>query len=372
MTDDFERRLDNGIRAVSWPAIRAVFEAWPAGRARDDALARAHHALAGWRDRDLEIPIGTWRAIQEGEDPPVWWSLARHLRLETDDTLDGIDCARQLRSLELIRLDAPANDATVLADLRALCISGPLDDPALLTAFPHLELLALHAQAVLPSGGAWLPSTLLDLEITSTPMTDTSALSPLARLRRLTLIDNRKLRDLGGLKALHELKQLAVARSAVETLAPLTGLHQLSMLELVELDALDDLAPLSNLVNLTDLTLGGPNLAELSPLSTLRQLVYLSITNAGLTDLAPIAALPRLERLILSSLPSLQSLDSITHLPALSELVLANLPLVKDVTPLASLPRLEVLAVEQTGITDFTPLDPRPLRRLTVDGKPRR
>ncbi len=367
MTDDLVRRLEDAIRAGSWPAIMAVFDAWPAGSAREQAIDRTARAIETWEDRACAIPVEVWRKVDEGAAPPPWWPLARHVALGEYDTLDAIDHGSHLTSIELFEPGVALDPLIRLPRLRRLEITGSIDDWSLLARLSHLESFAAHAPPMVELDDQTLPRSLRELTIDGSQLQDTSAFAPLAHLKRLNLDANRALRDLRGLAGLHELVQLSIARSPVAGLTPLAGLAGLRILSLRDLPEVTDPAPLATLRALSELMLHSLQINDLGALASLVRLERLHVGEAPVSDLTPIAGLPRLEHLSLAGLDQLTDLAPLAGSPALATLHLAYLPGVTDARPLSSLPRLRELIIDRTPIGDLAALEALGLQKLVVD-----
>lgn len=367
MTDDFARSFEAALRSRSWPALMAATEAWSDGPARDAAVAQAARAIDAWDDRERVIPVEVWRRVAEGAEPPPWWPLARHVALGEHDTLDPLDRAPHLTSIELVDPSVPLDPLLGLSGLRNLEITGSIDQWSVVTQLAHLESFASHGSPTVDLDDRLLPATLRDLTIDGSPLQDTRAFVSLTGLRTLRLDANDQLRDLAGLAGLRELVDVTISRCPVDNLAPLSSLTRLENLVVTRVAA-DDVAPLGSLAQLPALTLGSRRLRDLSPLAQLAQLEHLRLEESAVSDLAPLGALGRLEFLSLAYLRELSDLGPIAQLPALARLHLIELPKVRDASPLAALPRLRELIVERTPLGDLAALDALRLGRLIVDG----
>lgn len=293
MTDDREQGLDDAIRTNSWPGIRAVLEDWPEADARREAIDRAVQATAGWDPRVCDIPAEVWAEVADGAEPPAWWPIGRHVSLGEHDTLEPVDRAPQLASIELTDPGVELEPLAQLRGLRRLEVTGSLDDWSLLRRLASLEAFATHRSPLYEADERTFPRTLQDLTIDGSPIASTAAIAPLAALRELRLDANTALRDLGGLAALHQLARLSIGRCPVADLAPLAGLARLQVLELNSLPVAD-LAPIAALPQLEVVALVRlPNVrdAAAAPLAKLPRLRSLTIDQTPIADRAPFDAL---------------------------------------------------------------------------------
>ncbi len=131
---------------------------------------------------------------------------------------------------------------------------------------------------------------------------------------------------------IEQLQELSVWGKGV---ADLTGIEHAEYIEHLALrgNHITDLSPLENLVYLRVLTLDGNPIADLSPLAKLVNLKTLSLANIKtITDFSVLANFTKLYRL---------------HL---------NGTLISDLSPLANLTNIEILRVQETPVTDFTPI----------------
>jgi Leucine-rich repeat (LRR) protein len=325
--------LENAVAQRNWPLVTLVVER---GGDSAEALHYLEDALRDWPDEQRVVPIETWRAVQRGAAPPPWFSLGRHLRLERDDTLDGLDRASFLTSLALGVYEGTLAPLAQAPQLRALEL-GAIDDPGLLAQFPKLESLTLLVPEQLPPLGELpLPLTLRTLAIRDADdLVTLAGLERCAALRRLDLVDNRALTDIGAVALLPELERLMVVRcSALAEVSPIGAPGGLESLEMTGLGLVKALPSLRKLTRLRELVLGGAQLRDVSALSALSSLQHLRISDARLPDLEPLA-----------------------DLASLRGLSLFNLPLVGDIAPLARLRRLETLELTHLyELEDFEPL----------------
>lgn len=98
------------------------------------------------------------------------------------------------------------------------------------------------------------------------------------------------------------------------------------------------------------------NQRELENICGLVDVRALGFKGLRATDLAPLARLPRLDRLSLTWLPKLETLDGLRPLTGLRVLVLEDFRKTTDLAPLAALTGLQALAISG-GIWEKQPLD---------------
>jgi hypothetical protein len=173
-----------------------------------------------------------------------------------------------------------------------------------------------------------------------------------------------RLSDLTPLRGLR-LVYLNCTESQVSDLEPLRGMP----LEYLHCQGtgVDSLSPLEGR-KLVSLTIQGTPVSDLSPLRGM-PLKWLDLAEVrGVTDLFPLEGMP-LEYLNMTG-AAVDDLHSVSSLKSLRWLVLDGTR-ITTLEPLRPL-RLERISLLHTGVTDLTPIQGMPLKRLRLDYRPDR
>jgi Leucine-rich repeat (LRR) protein len=358
----------------------------------DDAISRVETSLAVWPDEAREAPEA-WRRIQEGEPPPRWWSLVRHVRVEHGQSLDVGQALASLTSVDASVVEVDPLPLVAAHRLRFLDLSGnpEFGDLEFLSEMPQLERLLLAGSAQqMDLAPVFALKNLRELDLSEmSEFLDAGALAPLQKLHFLNLSSTSCGATLSALSALPALDTLVIDEcDGVTNLAWVQSLPKLSDLiarELHGLVRLDELASASlrsltlggkqivdasrvgKLVALEELTLARtPRLAKLTFLTQLRHLRRLFIE--GCKAPLPPLDLPVLDTLVLGWGTHVTDLTPLGGLSSLRQLRIhdARLP---DLSPLARLDKLEILALHLcTELGDFSPIAHLPLRLLDLTG----
>jgi hypothetical protein len=217
-----------------------------------------------------------------------------------------------------------------------------------------------HVESGIRDGKVW------GLGFLSDRVTD---ISPVRALEGLESLDcsgsaprKGRLSDLTPLRGLR-LKLLSCVESQVSDLEPLRGMP----LEILHCrgTGVDSLPPLEGM-KLVSLTTQGTPVSDLSPLRGM-PLKWLDLCEVrNVTSLAPLEGMP-LEYLNVTG-TALSNLDSVTSLKSLRWLILDGTR-ITTLEPLRPL-RLEQISFLHTGVTDLTPLQGMPLKKLRLDYRP--
>jgi hypothetical protein len=290
----------------------------------------------------------------------------------TDAGLATVARVPWISRIELVAASPPPDltPITRLGSLRSLKIACArcLKNPAAIATLTGLEELVL---------GAALPAL------------DVRALTPLVRLRSLTLQDMR-LSGLDALTTLSALEELSVSQSTADDFGPLRKLTRVRRLNAFAVKAPEfswlagmsgletalltgssivDLSPLAGASRLQELSLSWTGaIQDLRPLARLTSLRSLDVEDSLVSDLSPLAGLPSLERLQIggSRVASLAPLASIKTLRYLR----ADGNEISDLAPLAKLPALSQLELHHTRVQNLAPLGTLSLQFLDVGATP--
>jgi NACHT N-terminal Helical domain 1/NACHT domain len=250
----------------------------------------------------------------------------------------------------------------VLAD--APLLEGLLDtSPRLLPFAYHLT----HLRSLICRNGpladlAFLNRLSQPLRTLSVGELNSGDLSPLAAcadtLEQLYLFTNTAIKDYTPLLQLPKLTVLGLHGTACEDIGFVRDLPQLNGLQLGGLTETTDFSPLRSQTSLEFLTLDEcPNLRELADLPPLGAITTLTITRSSLrSGLEEIVALaPKLWALHINYSSWVNNLDPLTALP-LQYLGLWGCRGITDFTSLAQFPDLTFLDLEDTNISNLTPI----------------
>lgn len=185
-------------------------------------------------------------------------------------------------------------------------------------------------------------------------------LSPLAgsNLQRLALHGNR-IEDLSPLTECERLLDLFISNNPVSDLSPLTGCRELCTLN-VGATALTDLDSVAAIPKLRFFSIHDcPGVTDITPIGSMEDLVCLSIRPVKSEDLEIIGGMKELEQLYVWCGEATEDLTELSNLTGLTHLFV-------DI-PLTSLEGVESLTkLEYLDVRSATPLDPTPLRGLTM------
>ncbi len=202
-------------------------------------------------------------------------------------------------------------------------------------------------------------------------------LSSLPGLRKLTLYrmkmpDGSPL-DLTPLATLVNLEELDCSVTEVTNTKALTGLARLTRIKFY-MSAVDSLDFLSGTPLVEELNLYGfkHTFKDYQPLLGLKGLKRLNIyMNTTATDalLAPLVALETLEEISMSNCKGVTTLDFLKQAQGLIEVKASRCNMLADISALSDKALLQELDIEDAIVTDFTPLQDKPeLRSLDVSG----
>ena len=250
---------------------------------------------------------------------------------------------------------------------------GDVEELSLLADMPNLRELYLCSQRITDlSPLAELP--LETLALTDNFITDPSPLAELDRLQRLWLGGNelQELEPLSGLESLRFLNLDGPYEQGPSTVASLDFLRGMSLtaLELGGVEPLDgDWSPLAELPGLRRLVTWHLPVEAYGTVGGLDGLSELALFACQAEDLTALGGLRGLESLHIND--GLRSLVGVQTLERLTFLHLDN-TLVTDLSPLDGLPLLAQVELAGTRAEDFSPLLALPsLRTAALDGAAR-
>ena len=214
------------------------------------------------------------------------------------------------------------------------------------------------------------------------PFIDSSALTGLTKLRRLTLRNCPQLESLDFLSEVPNVESLEISNArmlnnvrglahigkltslSLTALPELTGLEgiercsNLQSVEIVDCGRITNCEPVRRLEALTKFRLVGTPVGDLEPLRRLERLRYLDLSRCvHVQDISAISGLADLAHLDLYGLRDLEDLSGLVTLKQLRWLSLSGCRSVHDVIPLIHLPKLRYLnLVGCERLTGFDPL----------------
>ena len=241
------------------------------------------------------------------------------------------------------------------------------------------ELVDLRAgdRGIRDLTGLQLATNLINLAISTNPISDYSPLaglirlenlwlhagdfgisdlSPLAGLTNLKLIHGHSnpISDLSPLAGLTKLEHIYLPDGDISDLTPLAGLTGLKELYL-HFNDISDLSPLANLTGLNRLDLADNNISDISPLARLTNLEWLELRINEISDVSPLAGLTQLKWLRVA-FNDISNISPLANLTGLNHLDLAENNM-SDVSPLGGLTHLKFLNVSQNEISDISSLE---------------
>lgn len=125
-------------------------------------------------------------------------------------------------------------------------------------------------------------TSLAQLDLSTSQISDISPLQSLTTITRLKLINNQ-ITDITPLKSLTNLTELNLSYNRVEDVTPLQSLENLNLLNL-SYNRVEDVTPLQSLKKLNELNLDSNQVTDISSLQPLDRLTYLFIRNNPIVD----------------------------------------------------------------------------------------
>ncbi|MCI9331208.1 MAG: leucine-rich repeat domain-containing protein [Oscillibacter sp.] len=135
-------------------------------------------------------------------------------------------------------------------------------------------------------------------------------------------IGGGSLTSLEGLDQLSSLKELRLFATGLTDLSLLASQRQLTHLNLIQNDELTSVASLSQATHLKSLSLSGKAITDLSPLASLRGLEALSVTGTSIRSAAFLSGMTGLKTLVLTENKELGTVPELSSLPGLERLTL--------------------------------------------------
>ena len=182
-----------------------------------------------------------------------------------------------------------------------------------------------------------------------------------SNMRSLGIGDSRKKLDLAVIERFTELRSLHIegAKTNIEVIGSFTSLEELSLRSVT----LPDLSTLTSLHGLRSLELKLGGTKDLDLLPQVGKLEHLEIWQVkGLTDLSPIADLKHLRYLFLETLNHVESLPDLRGLEVLERLQISGMKLLKSIEPISRAPNIRhlVLSAPQLRVPDMEALIDHP------------
>jgi hypothetical protein len=256
-----------------------------------ESYLQAIRAAGGlWAPAGLGIKLREliWEAKERG---------VRALQLPATDEL----LVRELPDLEFLFVTGPPADArwiNMLANLRLLYLESQCIGRLDLSALRRLEWLSLRECDQASMGAlAVAHPTLHDLDVVGCPARDFAPFAAL-RLRRLSLVDCRRLESLAGVEALAP-TLTALELSLCPSLGSLDGIEAIPNLEVLELYGIRHITrldwverlPRLRMLDISDLK----NVESLAPLAGHPSLEFVTFGLTKDLDLEPLTAIPNLK-----------------------------------------------------------------------------
>jgi Leucine-rich repeat (LRR) protein len=371
--------LDTPLSAEDVSALRAL-KTWPATTVQLDRAAADDvlESLAQVPEiRSLSFSHGNARITSLSP-------LARLSELSSLDVIflklpsgEPLSVAPLARCTALTRVNFQGTPITAVDALRA-CVklqdvsfsSADVDSLAFLAATPAVESLSLYGSE--HTFASYEPvsklSRLTELNISVNTQANDADLAVLARLttlRKVSMVNSRRVTSLGFLANNHDMDELDAKWSA--KLTDVGAIGKMPYLTKVDLGrtGIRDLRVFAGKVYLTHLDVSETAVADLSPLKDSLYLETLNLSETAVVDIAPLAEVRMLRSLDLSK----TRVSDIT--PLKSQRRLQGLDLdnsaVTDLSPLAGLLTLQNLSLDRTAVADLTPLHGlRNLREITL------
>ena len=207
-----------------------------------------------------------------------------------------------------------------------------------------------------PAGGSISPlaplTSLRDLNLSGTQITDISVLSGLVNLQKLNL-SCPNLADISALSGMANLTELYLVGNQVTDISPLAGCTNLQILYAAN-GIISDISPLAGCSNLETVTLVNQQITDISALSDLANLDDLNLNVNQITDFTPLSGLANLTYLGLMD----NNVSDIGFLSGMTGLTMLDLRenQVSDISVIGDLPEISSLLLDHNLITDIAVL----------------
>ena len=251
-----------------------------------------------------------------------------------------------LQQYELVFFDLALESAVRRA------ISKP-DGPILLPDVTDLTSLTYIGTPLKYLYGIDQLTSLTDLRIERSQVSDLTPLTGLTSLTRLILVQN-DITDVSPLSRLTSLTHLDIYDNKISDISSLSGLTSLTILN-INHNQISDISPVANLTKLTALGIEGNKIGDISPVSNLTELSWLICSVTDISDLSPVSNLTSLKTLY-SSCNRISDISPLENLTALTALVLDHNDQISDITVLANCIELEMLIIGSNQIEDISSL----------------
>ena len=270
-------------------------------------------------------------------------------------TLAGIEQLTNLRSFRI-----GGNVASALTDLSPL------------SALPMLDRIVLRDTQVTditPLAGL---EHLNELRFSRAPLANILPLAGMESLTRL-FVELTQVSDVSVVQNLPNLDTFWANITPVSDIAPLENHPSLTSV-LLDSTSITDVSPLATIPTLTFLGLDNTSVSDISPVANLPNLESLSFDNTAVTSLAPLFTGSAPLRFLFASRlgPSNDSLTTIAGVSALSGLERLqlgnNTALTEGFDEIATLDNLDTISLYRTAFSDMTVLTGKPdLRVVSVN-----
>ena len=164
-------------------------------------------------------------------------------------------------------------------------------------------------------------TSLSELDLSGTQVSDISALSKLTSLSKLNLNDT-EVSEISALSKLTSLSTLYLSGTQASDISALSKLTSLSELYLSGTQV-SEISALSKLTSLSELDLSNTKVSDISALSKLTSLSKLDLSGTEVTDISALSKLTSLSELCLSS-TEVSDISALSNLTLLSDLCLGN------------------------------------------------
>lgn len=215
----------------------------------------------------------------------------------------------------------------------------------------NLTSLYVDYEGIRNLAGLELATNLEELSITGNPVSDLTAIKDLSKLSVL-YIDDTKVKDLKPLSGLTNLNMLVASYNTGLDLSPIQGLPNLQSLT-ADSNGYKKLPALPS--SLIELSLFDNELTSLKGIEKAANLQFLIVSENPISDFQPLAKLQLL--FLLADYTNMTNLDWLNSENAhvLQGLIISG-NAITDITPLKNGNNLLFLAMDETAITDISPL----------------
>ena len=182
---------------------------------------------------------------------------------------------------------------------------------------------------------------------------DLTGLEHATNLTKLVLSNNKITKGISKVSALTSLTDLSLSKTGISDISVVSSLTSLTTLRLIG-NGIGDISALKDLTNLTYLHLGENNISDISYLSKLTRLTNLGLTGNRISNISAVSNLTELASLNLSN-NSISDISVLSKLTKLKHLYLGNNK-ISDISVLSKLIDLHSLYLGNDEIRDFSVL----------------